>query len=108
MKTFDLGANASDGLSYAIASDRVNNIKWMAAQRVLIVGTSGGEFRVTGGNESAITPTNVDVRRQTSYGSKIGHPAYVGSDVFFIQRSAVHKFVTWRTNGSLTHSNLMT
>ena len=84
---FDLGANASDGLSYAIASDRVNNIKWMAAQRVLIVGTSGGEFRVTGGNESAITPTNVDVRRQTSYGSKIGHPAYVGSDVFFIQRS---------------------
>ena len=84
---FDLGANASDGLSYAIASDRVNNIKWMAAQRVLIVGTSGGEFRVTGGNESAITPTNVDVRRQTSYGSKLGHPAYVGSDVFFIQRS---------------------
>jgi len=84
---FDLGAKASDGLSYAIASDRVNNIKWMAAQRVLIVGTSGGEFRITGGNESAITPTNVDVRRQTSYGSKIGHPAYVGSDVFFIQRS---------------------
>ena len=84
---FDLGAKASDGLSYAIASDRVNNIKWMAAQRVLIVGTSGGEFRITGGNESAITPTNVDVRRQTSYGSKIGRPAYVGSDVFFIQRS---------------------
>ena len=84
---FNLGANADDGLSYAIASDRVNNIKWMAAQRVLIVGTSGGEFRVTGGNESAITPTNVDVRRQTSYGSKLGHPAYVGSDVFFIQRS---------------------
>jgi len=84
---FNLGALAADGLSYAIASDRVNNIKWMAAQRVLIVGTSGGEFRVTGGNESAITPTNVDVRRQTSYGSKLGHPAYVGSDVFFIQRS---------------------
>ena len=84
---FDLGAKANDSLSYAIASDRVNNIKWLAAQRVLIVGTSGGEFRVTGGNESAITPTNVDVRRQTSYGSKLGHPAYVGSDVFFIQRS---------------------
>ena len=84
---FDLGALAGDGLSYAIASDRVNNIKWMAAQRVMIVGTSGGEFRITGGNESAITPTNVDVRRQTSYGSKLGQPAYVGSDVFFIQRS---------------------
>jgi len=84
---FNPGAKADDGLSYAIASDRVNNIKWMAAQRVLIVGTSGGEFRITGGNESAITPTNVDVRRQTSYGSKLGRPAYVGSDVFFIQRS---------------------
>jgi len=86
-ENFNPGATASDGLSYAIASDRVNNIKWMAAQRVLIIGTSGGEFRVTGGNESAVTPTNVDVRRQTSYGSKLGHPAYVGSDVFFIQRS---------------------
>jgi len=84
---FNPSANADGGVSYAIASDRVNNIKWMAAQRVLIVGTSGGEFRVTGGNESAITPTNVDVRRQTSYGSKLGHPAYVGSDIFFIQRS---------------------
>lgn len=84
---FSPGATANDGLSYAIASDRVNNIKWMAAQRVLIVGTSGGEFRITGGNDSAITPTNVDVRRQTSYGSKLGHPAYVGSDVFFVQRS---------------------
>lgn len=86
-ENFELGANANDSLSYAIASDRVNNIKWLAAQRVLIIGTSGGEFRVTGGNESAVTPTNVDVRRQTSYGSKLGHPAYVGSDVFFIQRS---------------------
>jgi len=86
-ENFNPGATANDGLSYAIASDRVNNIKWMAAQRVLIIGTSGGEFRVTGGNESAVTPTNVDVRRQTSYGSKLGHPAYVGSDVFFIQRS---------------------
>ena len=86
-ENFELGANANDSLSYAIASDRVNNIKWLAAQRVLIIGTSGGEFRVTGGNESAVTPTNIDVRRQTSYGSKLGHPAYVGSDVFFIQRS---------------------
>ncbi len=86
-ENFNPGASANDGLSYAIASDRVNNIKWLAAQRVLIIGTSGGEFRVTGGNESAVTPTNIDVRRQTSYGSKLGHPAYVGSDVFFIQRS---------------------
>jgi hypothetical protein len=86
-ENFNPGATANDGLSYAIASDRVNNIKWLAAQRVLIIGTSGGEFRVTGGNESAVTPTNIDVRRQTSYGSKLGHPAYVGSDVFFIQRS---------------------
>lgn len=84
---FTLGSAANDSLSYAIASDRVNEIKWLAAQRVLIVGTTGGEFRITGGNESAITPTNVDVRRQTSHGSKQASPVYIGSDVMFIQRS---------------------
>lgn len=81
------GANADDGLFYTIASNRVNRIKWLAAQRVLIAGTTGGEFRISGGADSAITPTNVDVRRQTSYGSKETSHIYVGSDVFFIQRS---------------------
>lgn len=81
------GANADDGLAYTLASDRVNQIKWLANQRVLMVGTTGGEFRVTGGNESAITPTNVDVRRQTTHGSKLGKLVYIGSDTFFIQRS---------------------
>ena len=84
---FSPGANADSGLFYTIASNRVNRVKWLAAQRVLIAGTTGGEFRISGGSDSAITPTNIDVRRQTSYGSKETSHIYVGSDVFFIQRS---------------------
>lgn len=86
-ENFAPGANDDDGLFYTIATDRVNRIKWLAAQRVLILGTTGGEFRVSGGNESAITPTNIDVSRQTTYGSKMASPIYVGNEVFFVQRS---------------------
>lgn len=85
-ESFAPGSNDDDGLFYTIASDRVNRIKWLAAQRVLIAGTTGGEFRITGG-DTAITPTNIDVSRQTPYGSKDARPIYVGNEVFFIQRS---------------------
>lgn len=84
---FETGANADQALFYTIASDRVNQIKWLAATTVMMAGTTGGEFRISGGGESAITPTNVDVRRQTSHGSRRGRPVYVGNAVFFIQRS---------------------
>ena len=84
---FETGANANQALFYTIASDRVNRIKWLAATTVMMAGTTGGEFRISGGGESAITPTNVDVRRQTSHGSRRGRPVYVGNEVFFIQRS---------------------
>jgi hypothetical protein len=84
---FETGVNADQALFYTIASDRVNQIKWLAATTVMMAGTTGGEFRISGGGESAITPTNVDVRRQTSHGSRRGRPVYVGNAVFFIQRS---------------------
>jgi hypothetical protein len=49
----------------------------------LIVGTAGGEFKVSGGG-SALTPSNVQVTRQTSYGGKNIQPRHVGYQTLFI------------------------
>jgi hypothetical protein len=80
---FTIGVNDADGLEYAIASYRVNRVEWMSSTEVLIVGTAGGEFKVSGGG-SALTPSNVQVTRQTSYGGKNIQPRHVGYQTLFI------------------------
>ena len=80
---FTTGNLADDALEYAISSYKVNQVQWMSSTEVLIVGTSGGEFKVSGGN-AALTPSNVQVTRQTSYGGQNIQPRHVGYQTLFI------------------------
>tara|TARA_R100000808_G_C2151005_1_gene159926 strand:- start:161 stop:2539 length:2379 start_codon:yes stop_codon:yes gene_type:complete len=80
---FTIGANDADGLEYAIASYRINRVQWMSSTEVLIVGTAGGEFKVSGGG-AALTPSNVQVTRQTAYGGKNIQPRHVGYQTLFV------------------------
>jgi hypothetical protein len=81
---FTLGALDDDALEYEISSYKVNTIEWMSSTEVLLVGTSGGEFKVTGGSAS-LTPSNVQVTRQTSYGGKNIQPRHIGYQTLFVQ-----------------------
>ena len=55
---------------YTIASNQVNAIRYMKAVRTLVVGTTGGEFTVSAdGTDASITPTNITIKRQSSFGS---------------------------------------
>ncbi len=81
---FTVGTNDADALEYAIASYKVNQVQWMSSTEVLLVGTAGGEFKVSGGN-AALTPSNVQVTRQTSYGGKNVQPRHVGYQTLFVQ-----------------------
>ena len=82
-ENFTTGSNADDALEYAISSYKVNQVQWMSSTEVLIVGTSGGEFKVSGGG-SALTPANVQVTRQTSYGGQNIQPRHVGYQTLFV------------------------
>ena len=43
---------------------------WQKATRTLIVMTTGGEYSVSSGaSQDAITPTNINIRKQSNYGS---------------------------------------
>jgi hypothetical protein len=83
----------SNGFVYRLASDQVNRIVWLSASKVLAIGTIGGEWIMKAGtlsNPEAITPTNVIVTRETSYGSSqnvnVSRP---GSNVaIFVDRTA--------------------
>lgn len=85
---FTPGPNADDGVTYTIATDQVNAIYWLSPGKVLAVGTAGGEFKVSASTqEEALTPTNVRVVRETSYGSAFILPVRVGPVVLYTQRA---------------------
>ena len=87
-ENFTAGTNADDAMIYTIASNQVNAIRWMSPMRSLLIGTTGGEFVVrASGTDDAITPTNIQIKRQTNYGSASILPVQAGSATLFVQRA---------------------
>jgi hypothetical protein len=77
-----------DAIIYTIASNQVNAIRFMTSTRTLIVGTAGGEFTVSGGGtDSAITPTNILIKKQSNHGSANLDAIAVGNATLFLQRA---------------------
>jgi len=83
------GIDADDALTYTIGSNQVNVIRYLASSRVLIVGTSGGEFAVSAsGAAEPLSPTNAQIKRQANYGSANIQPIQVGNVTMFVQRAS--------------------
>ena len=86
-ESFDVGdASASDAFIYTIAANRVNLIRWLAPIRDLLIGTAGGEFRVDRPVGDPLTPTNVNIKQETTYGGYTVQPMQIGPSVLFVQR----------------------
>jgi hypothetical protein len=77
-----------DAIIYTIASNQVNAIRFMTATRTLILGTAGGEFTVSGGGtDSAVTPTNILIKKQSNHGAANVDAIAVGNVTLFLQRA---------------------
>lgn len=84
---FDLGKGLDDNaIEFAILSDQVNAIKAVVSSRHLLVFTTGAEWMVSG---DPLTPTSIQLRRQTNVGSYAPHNIYPqqidGATVFVSQ-----------------------
>ena len=87
-ENFTTGTNADDAMIYTIASNQVNAIQYLKAVRTLVVGTSGGEFTVSAdGTDASITPTNIAIKRQSSYGSSSVDAIPAGNAILFLQKA---------------------
>jgi hypothetical protein len=84
---FQKGTKDTDACIFTIASDTINPISFLASQTDLIVHTYGGEFIMTGGTDTAITPTNIEIKPQTYHGSKGVRPLTIGKESVFVQRA---------------------
>ena len=83
------GTNDDDALNYTINTQDMNTIEWLPPTKVLAIGTVNGEFTLSATQISdPVTPTNVKITPQTTFGSAPDvKPLRVGSVILFLQRA---------------------
>ena len=87
-ENFATGTNATDAMIYTIASNQVNAIRYLSSTTELLIGTVGGEFVATSGsNSEPITPTNIQITRQTNYGAANVDAIQIANVTMFLQRA---------------------
>ncbi len=88
-QNFRAGTNDDDSWQYTINARDYSKIQWMSPGKVLLLGTSSGEFVMSASTEDqAITPTNVRIVRQETRGSKPNvRIANVGPNAIFTPRA---------------------
>jgi hypothetical protein len=85
---FQLGTTAASAASFTLASSEGNRINWLYSQSKLLVGTSGDEWTIGSADTAqSLSATNVEARKQSSYGSKYMRASLVNDVLLFVQRN---------------------
>ena len=81
------GPNDDDAFIYTIAAKGVNPIQWIVPMDKLLLGTRGGEWVMrSSGADEPITPSNVNIKRESTWGSANVQALLVNDVVLFLQR----------------------
>lgn len=86
----------SDGIVASIAARRINDIKHIVPLTDLMLLTSGGEYRLTGGQNGVITPSTVSVRPQSYYGASKPRPIVAGDVALFVTPGTFVRDLTYQ------------
>lgn len=78
---FSVGLDDDDAFAFTIASDRSSRIKWMMAKDYLMIGTTSSEWLASG-----LTPTSIQILRQSAYGSAYSQAIFVADSLLFFQK----------------------
>lgn len=78
----------NESVTFTLASNKVNAIRWLAPSRALLVGTTGQEWNISGNDPTIpITPANPNARAETTHGSNTVSPIQVHNATLFLQKS---------------------
>jgi len=82
------GDEDDDGFVYEIAGDQVDAVLFLVSLKKLAVLTTSSEYIMSASrSDEALTPKNVKISRETSYGSAYNKPIRAGPAVLFAQRA---------------------
>ena len=86
-ENFEPGSDADDAVSFTVGDNQVNAIRWLAAGKELVIGTLGGNFIMRSDTSSGpITPTNINIKKETTAGSQLILPKRIGGGIVYVQR----------------------
>lgn len=86
-ENFTPGTEDDDAVTFTIASDQVNVIKHLLPARFLQILTTSAEFTLSGGSGTQpVTPTNVNVLRETTFGTSEVRPLRAGNSTILVQK----------------------
>lgn len=85
--TDDLQVTDASSINILLDSDTVNQVMWMSSRQILLVGTAGGEWQISGPTpREALTPSNAQAKMQTAYGSEFVKALTLGRAALFLQK----------------------
>ena len=87
LNNFAVGVNANDSMRLTINSNTIDEIRWLCPSTSLIIGTSANEWALgSGSDQLAITPTQLNIKRQSNYGSNKIQGELVNASILFFMR----------------------
>lgn len=75
----------SDTVTFVINARQVNTVKDLVPLDNLLVMTTGGEYKVTGGQDDVVTPSTIGVKNQGNAGSGDVQSKMIGDSAIFLQ-----------------------
>ena len=101
----------SEGINIKLASNQSNEIQWLASGQSLLAGTYGGAFVINGGDETGITPSNINSKQEVNFGSESTQPKRISSYFYYVQRfkqKLRELFYLWENNAfKATDKNIL-
>lgn len=80
-------ARADDAVTFTIAAQQVNEIRYIISLDALILLTSGGEWKTTEGQDGVLTPSTLGVRIQSYNGSALVKPVVINTTALYVQKN---------------------
>jgi len=76
----------ADSVEFTLLSNDVSLVRWMSpGKKVFLMGTQGAEWILQSSDSGAITPTNVDARKETFNGCSLMRALPIGSVLLFVE-----------------------
>lgn len=86
-QNFKQGAYDADSWFFTLASTTGGQIQWLVSKSALLIGTTLDEWSMAASDQTRpITPTNVNVRQQSHYGSSSLGAQIINDTILYIQR----------------------
>ena len=109
LDNFQTGVEANASMRLTINSNTIDEIRWLCPSSDLVIGTSSNEWTLgSGSDQLAVTPTQLNIKRKSNYGSNKIQGVLVNASVLFFMRQGtkIREWLDQNTRGVFLAADL--